>query len=235
MEDFKKNVENSDEIEIDLSRLFQEIKKKAKFIIFMAIIGAIIAFLFTTFFITKKYESTAIVYLKPNTTETGTIDYNAINANSKMVNNYMLIMQGDSVLDKVTKTLKLEDKGEDFVKDSLSITNEAESEIIKVTARTDDPQLSKDIVSATVDQFFTDVKAKLDVKNLMITDPAKVEDIPVSPNKKLITLLGAFLGIMLSGGIAVLRFMLDKRLHTKDDVESYLEIPVLAEIPYFED
>ncbi len=66
MEDFKKNVENSDEIEIDLSRLFQEIKKKAKFIIFMAIIGAIIAFLFTTFFITKKYESTARVYLKPN-------------------------------------------------------------------------------------------------------------------------------------------------------------------------
>ena len=235
MEDFKKNVENSDEIEIDLSRLFQEIKKKAKFIIFMAIIGAIIAFLFTTFFITKKYESTARVYLKPNTTETGTIDYNAINANSKMVNNYMLIMQGDSALDKVTKTLKLEDKGEDFVKDSLSITNEAESEIIKVTAKTDDPQLSKDIVSATVDQFFTDVKAKLDVKNLMITDPAKVEDIPVSPNKKLNTLLGAFLGIMLSGGIVVLRFMLDKRLHTKDDVESYLEIPVLAEIPYFED
>ena len=54
MERFQKNVENSDEIEIDLSRLFQEIKKKAKFIIFMAIIGAIIAFLFTTFFITKK-------------------------------------------------------------------------------------------------------------------------------------------------------------------------------------
>ena len=234
MEDFKKNVENSDEIEIDLSRLFQEIKKKAKFIIFMAIIGAIIAFLFTTFFITKKYESTDRVYLKPNTTETGTIDYNPKNANSKMLNNNMLIMQGDSVLDKVTKTLKLEDKGEDFVKNSLSITNEAESEIIKVTARTDDPQLSKDIVSATVDQFFTDVKAKLDVKNLMITDPAKVEDIPVSPNKKLNTLLGAFLGIMLSGGIVVLRFMLDKRLHTKDDVESYLEIPVLAEIPYFE-
>ena len=39
----------------------------------------------------------------------------------------------------------------------------------------------------------------------MITDPAKVEDIPVSPNKKLNTLLGAFLGIMLSGGIVVLR------------------------------
>ena len=41
---FQKNVENSDEIEIDLSRLFQEIKKKAKFIIFMAIIGGLLHF-----------------------------------------------------------------------------------------------------------------------------------------------------------------------------------------------
>ena len=54
MEDFKKNVENSDEIEIDLSRLFQEIKKKAKFIIFMAIIGAIIAFFIHNVLYNKK-------------------------------------------------------------------------------------------------------------------------------------------------------------------------------------
>ena len=47
--------------------------------------------------------------------------------------------------------------------------------------------------------------------------------------------IGALLGIMISGGIVVLRFLLDKRLHTKDDVEAYLEIPVLAEVPYFED
>ena len=29
--------------------------------------------------------------------------------------------------------------------------------------------------------------------------------------------------------------LLDKRLHTKEDAESYLEIPVLAEIPFLED
>ena len=33
----------------------------------------------------------------------------------------------------------------------------------------------------------------------MITDPAKVEDIPVSPNKKLNTLLGAFLELCFLG------------------------------------
>lgn len=235
MENLKSNVENNEEIEIDLSRLLTEIRKKIKFIILVGIIGGAIAFTFTNFFISKKYESSARIYLKPNTTETGSIDYNALSANSKMVNNYMLMIQGDSILDKVTETLKLENKGENFVKESLSVTNETDSEIIKVTARTEDPELSKDIVSAVVDQFFSDVKAKLDVKNLMIIDQAKVEETPVAPNKKINTALGILAGIAISGGIVVLRFLLDKRMHTKEDVESYLEIPVLAEIPYYED
>ena len=235
MENLKSNVENNEEIEIDLSRLLTEIRKKIKFIILVGIIGGAIAFTFTNFFISKKYESSARIYLKPNTTETGSIDYNTLTANSKMVNNYMLMIQGDSILDKVTETLKLENKGENFVKESLSVTNETDSEIIKVTARTEDPELSKDIVSAVVDQFFSDVKAKLDVKNLMIIDQAKVEETPVAPNKKINTALGILVGIAISGGIVVLRFLLDKRMHNKEDVESYLEIPVLAEIPYFED
>ena len=69
----------------------------------------------------------------------------------------------------------------------------------------------------------------------MILNQAKVEETPVAPNVKMNVVIGALLGIMISGGIVVLRFLLDKRLHTKDDVEAYLEIPVLAEVPYFED
>ena len=152
-----------------------------------------------------------------------------------MVNKYMTIIQGDSVLDVVTKNLKLEDRGEDFVKSTISVTNEANTEIIKITATTDDPKLSKDIVDETVSQFISYVKDKIDVKNIMILNQAKVEETPVAPNVKMNVVIGALLGIMISGGIVVLRFLLDKRLHTKDDVEAYLEIPVLAEVPYFED
>lgn len=125
MEEIRNTTESNEEIEIDLSRLFNEIKKKFKFIILIAVIGAIVAFIFTTMFMTKKYASSADIYPKTNTTDTGTLDYNALNANTKMVNNYMAIIQGDSVLDEVTKNLKLEDRGEDFVKSTISVTNEA--------------------------------------------------------------------------------------------------------------
>lgn len=235
MDELRSTTETNEEIEIDLSRLFNEIKKKLKFIILLALIGAVIAFIFTTMFMTKKYASSADIYPKTNTTDTGTIDYNALTANSKMVNNYMAIIQGDSVLDEVTKKLKLEDRGENFVKNSLSVTNETDTEIIKITATTDNAELSKDIVDATVEEFISYVKDKIEVKNIMILNQAKVEPTAVSPNVKMNIVIGALLGIMVSGGIVVLRFLLDKRLHTKDDVESYLEIPVLAEIPYYEE
>lgn len=235
VDELRSTTETNEEIEIDLSRLFNEIKKKLKFIILLALIGAVIAFIFTTMFMTKKYASSADIYPKTNTTDTGTIDYNALTANSKMVNNYMAIIQGDSVLDEVTKKLKLEDRGENFVKNSLSVTNETDTEIIKITATTDNAELSKDIVDATVEEFISYVKDKIEVKNIMILNQAKVEPTAVSPNVKMNIVIGALLGIMVSGGIVVLRFLLDKRLHTKDDVESYLEIPVLAEIPYYEE
>ena len=47
--------------------------------------------------------------------------------------------------------------------------------------------------------------------------------------------IGGLVGAILSIGIIFIRFMLDNRLHTKEDVEKYLEIPNLGVIPYFED
>ena len=235
MEELKNTTETNDEIEIDLSRLFKEVRKKLKFIIILGIIGAIAASIFTIFFVDKKYASSSDIYPKTNTTDTGTLDYNALNANSKMVNNYIAIIKGDSVLDEVTKELKLEDRDPDFVKNAISVTNETNPEIIKITATTEDPELSRDIVAETVNQFITYVKDKIDVKNIMVLNQAKVQETPVSPNIKVNVVIGALLGIIISGGIVVIRFLLDKRLHTKEDVESYLEIPVLAEIPYYEE
>lgn len=229
----KKELE--DEIEIDLSRLWIEIKRKLKFIIVLGVIGAIIAYVFTVLFISKKYASSADIYPKSNTTESGTVDYNTLTSNSKMVNNYMAIIQGDSVLDKVTEKLQLEDYGEDFVKNAIEVSNETDTEIIKITATTEDPQLSKDIVEVTVEEFFSYVADKMDIENLMILNSAKVEETPVSPNRQLNAVLGAMIGVAVAGGIVLLRFFLDKRLHTKDDAESFLEIPVLAEIPYYEE
>lgn len=233
MEDLQKNTEQKEEVEIDLGRLFRQLKKHMSFIIAVTVIAIVVSLLVTKLLIPKKYESTARIYLKPNVSESGTIDYNTLTANSKMVNNYVLMLQGNSLLEDVTKKLDLKDEG--LVKSSLTVSNEADSEIITVTARTKNAQMSRDIVNTTVNLFFVSMKDKLDIKNMTILDAPQVNDIPVSPSLKMNLVIGAFLGIMASCGFITIQFLLDKRLHSKEDVESYLEIPVLAEIPFIED
>ena len=43
------------------------------------------------------------------------------------------------------------------------------------------------------------------------------------------------LGLVISLGYVFLRFMLDTRIHNKEEAEKYLGIPMLGSVPYLED
>lgn len=223
----------NDEVEIDISALMKLLKKNIKMILITTLLCAIIAFLITNFFMTKKYASEARIYLKPNVTEQGIVDSNTLASNSKMVNNYMSLMQGETILSKVADNLNIDDVEE--IKKSISVSNLNETEIIIVKATTEDPVKSQAIVKNTVDVFFEDMKEKLDIKNMTISDQPKVDETPVSPNKKMNTAIGAVLGLFLSCGYVFLQYLFDKRLKNKAEAESFLGVPVLGEIPWFED
>ena len=96
-------------------------------------------------------------------------------------------------------------------------------------------QLSKKIVDTTVNVFTNEVKETLNINNITTVDDAKLQTSPVSPSVPKNIVIGGLVGAILSIGIIFIRFMLDNRLHTKEDVEKYLEIPNLGVIPYFED
>ena len=83
--------------------------------------------------------------------------------------------------------------------------------------------------------FTNEVKETLNINNITTVDDAKLQTSPVSPSVPKNIVIGGLVGAILSIGIIFIRFMLDNRLHTKEDVEKYLEIPNLGVIPYFED
>lgn len=223
----------NDEIEIDISELIKLLKKNMKLIVISIVLCAVAAFLITNFFMTKKYASSATIYLKPNVSEQGIIDSTALNSNSKMVNNYISLIQGESILSQVAEQLDIKDVEE--IKNSLSVSNLTDTEIIVVESKTDDPVKSQAIVKSTVTIFFKEMKEKLDIKNMTISDQPQINEIPVSPSKKMNTLIGAIAGLFLSGGYVFLQYLFDKRLKNKADAENFLGVPVLGEIPWFEE
>lgn len=224
--------EKSEELEIDLGQLFKLLKKNLKLIIASTVMVAVLAFAFTYFLVDKKYASTAKIFITPKVTE-GTIDSTSLNSNKNMVNNYIEMLQGETILIDVAKAVNVDNY--QMVKGSLSISNPSNSEMIDIKSTTTDPQLSQQIVQNTIDIFFQNMKEKMNIENLVIVDNPKVNEGAVSPNIIMNTLIGALLGMMGSCGIVFIKYLFDKRLRTREEAENFLGIPVLVEVPWFDE
>lgn len=215
--------------EIDLLELFRAVLKYIKLIIVLCIVFGFGGFLGTKFLITPTYTASTSIYLTPQISESGSLDYNSQMANSKLVTNVVNLMTQNNVMSEVAKDVGMENAAS--VKKCITVTNEANTEIITVTATTTDPKLSKDIANGTVSTFTKTMQKNLNVRNIEVVDRAKLSYVPSGPNIKKNTLLATMVGFVLGCGYAVLRFLFDNRLRTKEEAEKYLGIPVFCEIP----
>jgi capsular exopolysaccharide synthesis family protein len=64
-----------------------------------------------------------------------------------------------------------------------------------------------------------------------IVAPAIASDVPIKPRPLLNEVLGAALGLLIGVGAAWLRSVLDRELHSSEEIESLVGLPVLASIP----
>ena len=70
---------------------------------------------------------------------------------------------------------------------------------------------------------------------VQVVDSGTLPEKPAKPKKALTLLLAALLGALASSGFVVVRELLNRTIKNSDDVESYLELPVLGSVPEMND
>lgn len=215
--------------EIDLLELLRAVLKYIRLIIVLCIVFGLGGFLGTKFLITPTYTASTSIYLTPQISESGSLDYNSQMANSKLVTNVVNLMTQNNIMSEVAKDVGLENASS--VKKCITVSNQTDTEIVTVTATTEDPKLSKDIANGTVTTFIKTMQKNLNVRNIEIVDKAKLSYVPSGPSIKKNTMMATLVGGVIGVGYAVLKFLLDNRLRTKEEAEKYLGIPVFAEFP----
>lgn len=225
------NVSNDEDGEdvIDLLELFRAILKHIKLIIVLCILFGVGGFFGTKLLIAPTYMASTSIYLTPQISESGSLDYNSQMANSKLVTNAVNLLTQNNIMSEVAKDVGFESA--DSVKKLVSVSNESNTEIITISATTTDPKLSKDIANDTVSTFIRTMQKNLNVRNIEVVDKAKLSYVPSGPNVKKNTMIAGVVGLLVGVGYAVLKFLLDNRLRTKEEAEKYLGIPVFCEIP----
>ena len=76
-----------------------------------------------------------------------------------------------------------------------------------------------------------EIEAKAVPESIVVHDEPVISNSPVSPNVTLNLVLGAVVGLIFGVGIAFFLEYLDTSVKSLDDVERYLQVPVLAVIP----
>lgn len=214
---------------IDLNELFRTIFKHIKLIVFLCLLFTCGGFFGTKLLIAPTYTASTSIYLTPQISDSGSLDYNSQMANSKLVTNAVNLLTQNNIMSEVAKDVGLESA--EKVKDVVSVTNESNTEIITISATTTDPKLSKDIANDTVSTFVRTMQKNLNVSNIEVVDKAKLSYVPSGPNVKKNTMIAGVIGLVIGVSYASLKFLLDNRLRTKEEAEKYLGIPVFCEIP----
>ena len=218
---------------LNLEDILDVIKRNLLMISIMTLLFGCIAAFGTLFLVTPKYEANTQI-LVSQSQQSEVIESQEIQASLQLVNTYRDIIKSPTVLDDVIQNLNLQETTSS-VSGKIEVTNQDQSQVLTVTVTDESAQVAEDIANEVAVVFQDKVVEVMSVDNVSVLATADVGDnpSPVSPQPIINIAIGLILGLLVGLGIAFLRAFLDKRLQTEEDIEKYLELPVIGTVAKF--
>ena len=215
---------------IDLLELLFVLLSRWKMILLVMISCTGIACLYNVCLVKPSYQAKAQIYIT-NTDQM--IDIQNVQLSAALTVDYEEILRSFTVLQKVIDDMEL-DIDYEKLSSMITITNPRDSHILKIYVVTGDPQFSMDVAN-------TILKYGIDqIYRIVGNDEPTIIDSAVEKTTKVVKtsivkagMMGAMLGFVLVCGIIVLQFLLDMTFKTEDEIENYMNLPVIAVIPVY--
>ena len=219
---------------IDLKEYFFILKKKMWLIVLAAVICGVISGLVSFYVLKPVYEAntTLIVNKEVDDKETQMTTTDDLNYVQKLALTYGEIIKSRTVITSTINKLNLNMTYEDL-SESVSVTNVADTQIIKISVQNKNPQIAAKICNTIPEIFSTEVQRIVKASGTEVIDKATIPANPIKPNKKMNVLIAMVLGVMVSVFIIFLIEALNTKIKEPKDIEEKLGIPVFGVVPKF--
>jgi len=225
---------NEEVNEVNLKRLVDTVLRRAWLVILAAIVGAVVTFGGTYFFVTPLYESTAMFYVNNNSISVGeaslSISSADITASKSLVDTYIVILNTRETMMDVMDYAEVSRSYSDIV-DMIEAEAVNDTEIFQVTVTSPDPAEAEKLANSIAYILPKRISSIVEGTSAKIVDSAVIPSEPSSPNLVVNTLVGFLLGLVICVGAIVLKELFNITIREEDDVTQICKYPLLTSVP----
>lgn len=221
---------------ISLLELFQMLLRHAKLIVILAILGAIISYIVTSFFITPMYASEIKLYVNnAKASQAEVITSADIAASKSLVDTYIAIMQSNTVIEEVIRSTGLPyTQGQ--IKSMMEAAAVNKTEIFYVKIVNEDPKEAMRIANAFSSVATKKISEYVEGSSVKIIDKATEAKNPFSPRRSVNVAIGFLAGVIAAVTAAFVMEMTDTRVTSEEQLarikgELAGGYPVIGRIP----
>lgn len=217
---------------IDLQEIFWALRRKIWLIILAAVIGTGAAGAYSYFMISPTYSSTSLIYIDGGSGSiSGAISsLSDLQIGEALTADYSVIIKSRPVLEEVIDNLGL-DISYKSLSNLISVSSPEDTRMLRITATAGDPQTAMRIVNELDEVCIWRIQELISSVTPQIVEEGIEEPQKVAPSHSRNALMGGFLCAALVIAVCVIRVLLNDTLKTDEDVERYIGLPVLCEIP----
>ncbi len=226
--------------EMDLRVFWGILLRNMRIIIVVAIVMALLVGGATEILTEDTYSSKCTMYVmnitKDAAGDTTGISSAGLDASQRMVGEYIQILKSDLVLSDVQAHLleKNRKMSVSNIRSSLSMSAVEETALLRITATTGNPDLSKDICDALQECAPDHVReVMLGIGHVTPVDVASRGSLK-APQTTRNAVLGLILGFIISYAFSVLMYLMDNTVKDEKDLKARFEVNVLGVVPNFE-
>jgi capsular exopolysaccharide synthesis family protein len=213
---------------IDIKGFLNIIRKRIILILLITIFLTLAVGIVNFYILEPEYEANCTIIVGNDSAQK--ITQSEVNMYQDLIMTYSKIGESRVVAQNAIENLNLGSAIEEFML-NVSITPEIDTQIIKIAYKSKTPETAADGANALSQAFIEESQKLLPSGSAMIMDKALVPKVPIAPNKKVNIAIGFMVGVMLSLGLAFLIEYMNNTINNEDDIERYLQLPLIGSIP----
>ena len=219
---------------ISISEIFEALKKRWILIVSITLVATLISGILSFFVIKPTYEASTKVFVGKEESSLEGYNTNDIQMYQKLLQTYAETIKTNEVIQAAINSTNADLSVKD-VKDSLTVTPIADTQILQIKYKNNDPEVAKSILENITNEFVILSKELVPNGNVRVIEAVQLPEDPVAPNKKMNIAIAFLLGLMVSVGLVFLLEYIDNTFKTKENLERELSIPVVGLIPSFDE